>query len=132
MLYSSEKIFVEKLIACLKKNSIDAIPFDVKPFYDGVGRTEQLFRHMKTEMGEVADELSMLFIKNPFEQKYVHFRDVVAAEDGLVLSFDNPKHDKGRIALTDADADCILERLSLNISTECINRFAEAFCEGAC
>lgn len=77
MLYNSEVTFLGKFIASLKLYNISNIPFDNTDFYAGIESMNVYFQANKSVLGELSDEISMLFIKNPFEQiDNKRFRDV--------------------------------------------------------
>ena len=101
---NSEVAFADEFIACLKLKGVNQIPFDNIKFYTGVERMAQYFRKNEMELGDIADELSMLFIKNPFECVYARFRNVISSRNGHSLSFLNPDYEKSLAALSDQDA----------------------------
>ena len=68
MLYNSEVTFLGKFIASLKLYNISNIPFDNTDFYAGIESMNVYFQANKSVLGELSDEISMLFIKNPFER----------------------------------------------------------------
>lgn len=131
MLYNSEVAFIDKFIACLKKMSITSIPFDNTLFYNGIEQMRQCFQTNREYIGEVSNEISMLFIKNPFEGNFARFRDAISEQNGWYMTFENPEYIVGTIKITDLDADHILNEDDLNISQDHLFAFAEAFCLGA-
>lgn len=70
MFYNSEESFIDKFIACLKKLSVTEIPFDNNAFYNGIEQMRQYFQNNRENIGEVSDEISMLFIK-------IHLKEIL-------------------------------------------------------
>lgn len=131
MFFNSEIDFINEFIASLKKRGVSEIPFDNHDFYSGIERMGQYFQINRTDLGDVSNEISMLFIKNPFEDVYKRFRDVISSENGYYMSFVNPDYVKGVLDLTNEDADYILEKNRSGIPVDFINDCAFEFCEGA-
>lgn len=132
MFYSSEESFIDKFIACLKKAKVSEIPFDNNAFFNGVEKMSQYFESKRGEFSEVvSDEISLLFVKNPFEKNYSRFRNAISEQNGWYMSFENPEYTKGIIRISDADADIILNEDDLNIPVNILNGFADEFCKGA-
>ena len=131
MFYNSEESFIDKFIACLKKLSVTEIPFDNSAFYNGIEQMRQYFQNNRQNMGEVSDEISLLFIKNPFERNFARFRDAISEQNGWYMSFENPEYTIGIIKINNTDADNILNEDNLNIPLNYLYDFAKAFCLGA-
>lgn len=131
MFYNSEESFIDKFIACLKKLSVTEIPFDNSAFYNGIEQMRQYFQNNRQNIGEVSDEISLLFIKNPFERNFARFRDAISEQNGWYMSFENPEYTIGIIKINNTDADNILNENDLKISLNYLYDFAKAFCQGA-
>ena len=131
MFYNSEESFIDKFIACLKKLSVTEIPFDNNAFYNGIEQMRQYFQNNRENIGEVSDEISMLFIKNPFERNFARFRDAISEQNGWYMSFENPEYTIGIIKINNVDADNILSEHDLYIPLNYLYDFAKAFCFGA-
>ena len=131
MFYNSEESFIDKFIACLKKLSVTEIPFDNNAFYNGIEQMRQYFQNNRENMGETSDEISLLFIKNPFERNFARFRDAISEQNGWYMSFENPEYTIGIIKINNTDADNILNEQDLNIPLNYLYDFAKAFCLGA-
>lgn len=131
MFYNSEESFIDKFIACLKKLSVTEIPFDNRAFYNGIEQMRQYFQNNRENIGEVSDEISLLFIKNPFERNYARFRDAISEQNGWYMSFENPEYTIGIIKINNTDADNILNEDDLKIPLNYLYDFAKAFCQGA-
>lgn len=131
MFYNSEESFIDKFIACLKKLSVTEIPFDNSAFYNGIEQMRQYFQNNRQNMGEVSDEISLLFIKNPFERNFARFRDAISEQNGWYMSFENPEYTIGIIKINNTDADNILNENDLKIPLNYLYDFANAFCQGA-
>ena len=131
MFYNSEESFIDKFIACLKKLSVTEIPFDNSAFYNGIEQMRQYFQNNRQNIGEVSDEISLLFIKNPFERNFARFRDAISEQNGWYMSFENPEYTIGIIKINNTDADNILNENDLKIPLNYLYDFAKAFCQGA-
>ncbi len=131
MFYNSEESFIDKFIACLKKLSVTEIPFDNSAFYNGIEQMRQYFQNNRQNIGEVSDEISLLFIKNPFERNFARFRDAISEQNGWYMSFENPEYTIGIIKINNTDADNILNEDDLKIPLNYLYDFAKAFCQGA-
>lgn len=131
MFYNSEESFIDKFIACLKKLSVTEIPFDNSSFYNGIEQMRQYFQNNRQNIGEVSDEISLLFIKNPFERNFARFRDAISEQNGWYMSFENPEYTIGIIKINNTDADNILNEDDLKIPLNYLYDFAKAFCQGA-
>jgi len=131
MLYNSEIRFVDELIANLKLKGVNTIPFDNEDFYNGIANIELYFQSKRNELGNVSNEISLLFIKNPFENIYKRFRDAISLENGSYLSFINPDYVAGVLDLTDEDAEYIISKNRSGISSTFVSTCAEKFCLGA-
>ena len=117
--------------ACLKKLSVTEIPFDNSAFYNGIEQMRQYFQNNRQNIGEVSDEISLLFIKNPFERNFARFRDAISEQNGWYMSFENPEYTIGIIKINNTDADNILNENDLKIPLNYLYDFAKAFCQGA-
>lgn len=131
MLFNTEIAFVDEFIANLKIRGVEQIPFDNAEFYAGVERMGNYFQKNRTALGDVADEISMLFIKNPFECIYKRFRDAMSSENGSYLSFINPEYVKSVLDLSEEDAEYILRKNRSGIANDFICKCTEEFCLGA-
>ena len=131
MLYSSEVAFVNEFIANLKIRGVEKIPFDNTDFFAGVERMASYFQNHRGGLGDVADELSMLFLKNPLENAYQRFRNALSDENGSYLSFVNPEYVVSFLALSEDDANYIIEKNRSGIPTEFVEQCAKEFCIGA-
>lgn len=131
MLYNSEITFIDKFIATLKVGGVSQIPFDTPAFYNGVDRMGEFFRINRNVLGEVSDEIAMLFIKNPFEGIYKRFRDAISAQNGEYMSFVNPEYEIGIVKITLPDARYILGKPSSTISNDFMVSCTSEFCKGA-
>ena len=131
MFYNSEESFIDKFIACLKKLSVTEIPFDNSAFYNGIEQMRQYFQNNRQNIGEVSDEISLLFIKNPFERNFARFRDAISEQNGWYMSFEIPEYTIGIIKINNTDADNILNENDLKIPLNYLYDFAKAFCQGA-
>lgn len=131
MFYNSEESFIDKFIACLMKLSVTEIPFDNSAFYNGIEQMRQYFQNNRQNIGEVSDEISLLFIKNPFERNFARFRDAISEQNGWYMSFENPEYTIGIIKINNTDADNILNEDDLKIPLKYLYDFAKAFCQGA-
>ena len=89
------------------------------------------FYNSKGEAKDYADELSMLFIKNPFECVYSRFRNVISNRNGHCLSFINPDYVKSLSALSDKDAEYTLKKARSGVPRKFMEDCTNEFCEGA-
>lgn len=131
MFYISEENFIDKFIATLKMLDVNAIPFDNSDFYSGVEHMKHYFQDNRPLFGDFSDELSMLFIRNPFEGVFSRFRDAISEQNGWYISFENPEYINGIIKITTADAEQIINNNNLNLPHDCLHNITVAFCEGA-
>lgn len=131
MFYNSEEIFIDKFLACLRKMGVESIPFDNEYFYNGIEQMRQFFQTNRSNMGEISNEISLLFIKNPCEGNFARFRNAISNQNGWYISFENPHYLNGNLKITEEDADNILAETELEISQDYLFKFAEAFCQGA-
>lgn len=131
MFYISEENFIDKFIASLKMLSVSSIPFDNPEFYNGIEGMKNYFQDNRQLFGEFSDEISMLFIKNPFEGVFSRFRDAISEQNGWYISFENPEYINGIIKITTSDAQQIINNNNLAIPHDCLRNITVAFCEGA-
>lgn len=131
MFYFAEEIFIDKLLACLRKLGVKSIPFDNDSFYNGIEHMKQVFQTNEDKIGEVSREISMLFIKNPYEGVFARFRDAISEQNGWYISFENPEYANGILKITVVDADNILNEQNFGVPQDCLFEFARAFCDGA-
>lgn len=131
MFYHSEEIFIDKFIACLRKLEVTTIPFDNAPFHEGIENMQKLFHRNRAQMGAVANEIAMLFIRNPYEGSFTRFRDAISEQNGMYISFENPDYEKAIIKITNEDAEIILHDENLQISNESLMAYTHEFCQGA-
>ena len=131
MFYIAEEIFIDKFLACLRKLDVRSIPFDNDNFYNGVEHMRQIFQTNEGKLGEISREISMLFIKNPYEGVFARFRDAISEQNGWYISFENPDYVNGILKITLTDADNILNEQNLTVPQKYLFDFARAFCEGA-
>lgn len=131
MFYNSEEVFIDKFLACLRKLDVTAIPFDNNLFYAGIEQMRQYFQDNRSNIGEISNEISLLFIKNPCEANFARFRDAISKQNGWYISFENPEYVNGILKITKEDAENILEETGLDIEQDYLLNFARAFCKGA-
>ena len=131
MFYISEENFIDKFIATLKMLNVSSIPFDNCEFYSGVECMKHYFQDNRQSFGCCSDEISMLFIKNPFEGVFSRFRDAISEQNGWYISFENPEYINGIIKITTDDAKRIISNDNLAIPQNCLYNITVAFCEGA-
>lgn len=131
MLFNTEIAFIDEFIANLKLCGVEKIPFDSNDFYSGVECMSNYFQKNRNCLGDIADEVSMLFIKNPFERIYKRFRDAISAENGSYLSFINPEYVTSVLNLSEEDAQYIIRKNRSGISTDFVRKCTEEFCQGA-
>lgn len=130
-MYSSEKIFIMKFLAGLKKLGVTEIPYDNTEFYNGTESMQQYFFEHRNAFGDYANELAMLFLKHPLGGAFLEFKEGIARQNGKLMSFENPYYVKGIIKLDDEGANFILNQADLDILEEQIIGFSTAFCKGA-
>lgn len=130
-MYSSEELFMNKFIACLKEMHVNAIPFDNDDFYQGVEKMREYYSKNQQSFGEYKDELSMLFIQRPFDGLFSEFRRAISKQNGWYLSFINPDYVIADIKISNKDAEYTLNQEDLAINTKFIFDYAKAFCDGA-
>lgn len=131
MFYVSEEKFIDKFIASLKILDVSSIPFDNSEFYNGIESMQHYFQDHRQLFGDFSDEISMLFIRNPFEGVFSRFRDAISEQNGWYISFENPEYINGIIKITKDDAEQIISDDNLPIPLECLQSITAAFCEGA-
>lgn len=130
-MYSSEKIFIMKFLAGLKKLGVSEIPYDNVEFYSGAENMQQYFHAHRDILGNHVNELAMLFLKKPMGGTFFEFRESIARQNGILMSFENPYYVSGTIKLDEDGADFILSQDNLDVSNEQILGFSAAFCDGA-
>ncbi len=130
-MYSSEKVFIMKFLAGLRKLGVTEIPYDNSEFYNGTESMQQYFYEHRNSFGDYANELAMLFLRNPLGGLFLEFKEGIARQNGKLMSFENPYYVKAIIKLDKDGADFILNQVDLNIQEEQIIGFSTAFCEGA-
>lgn len=130
-MYSSEKIFVMKFLAGLRKLGVIQIPYDNDEFYSGAEQMQHYFFTHRDILGGHANELAMLFLKKPLGGIYSEFRESIARQNGILMSFENPYYVNARIKLSNEGADFILQQDNLDISENQVLEFSKAFCDGA-
>lgn len=132
-MYRSEKLFVNKFIACLKMMNVNGIPFGNSSFYNGIENMHQYFNSNKEYLGKYKNELSMLFLRRPIEGVYDEFADVILEQNGRLMSFilQNPYYEKAEIKIDEEDAEYLLKNNDLDVSEDHLFAFARLFCEGA-
>lgn len=131
MFYISEETFVDKFIAMLKMLNVSSIPFDNLDFYNGIESMKDYFQDNQHVFGDASNEISLLFIKNPYEGVFSRFRDAISGQNGWYISFENPEYINGIIKITKDDAIRIIDSDNLAISQDCLHDMTVAFCEGA-
>lgn len=133
LMYRNEILFVEKFIASLKVLEVSDIPFGNDEFQGGVEKMHKYFNDHRYDLGELADELSLLFLKRPIEGIYDEITDAMLSLNGRLVSFAlaNPYYEKASIKLKDNEANSLLKDPCLDIDREHILNFAKAFCKGA-
>lgn len=130
-MYSSEKIFVMKFLAGLRKLGVTQIPYDNDEFYSGAEQMKQYFHAHRDALGCYANELAMLFLKKPLGGIYSEFRESIARQNGVLMSFENPYYVHAMIKLSEDGADFILQQNNLDMLENQILAFSRAFCDGA-
>ena len=132
-MYRSEKLFVNKFIACLKKLNVDDIPFGNNSFYKGIENMHQYFISNKEDLGKYRNELSLLFLRRPIEGVYDEFADVILEQNGRLMSFilKNPYYEKAEIKIDEEDAEYLLRNNDLDMAELHLFEFAKLFCRGA-
>ena len=130
-MYSSEKAFIMKFLASLKKLGVSEIPYDNEAFYKGVESMRQYFQRHRENLGRHSNELAMLFLKNPVGGVFSELREGIARQNGGLMSFDNPHYVHATIKLDEDGADYILHQDNLDVSNGHIFEFSKAFCIGA-
>ena len=130
-MYSSEKAFIMKFLAGLKKLGVTEIPYDNEEFNKGAENMQQYFQLYRNDLGRHSNEIAMLFLKNPMGGIFSEFREGIARQNGSLMSFDNPSYVCATIKLDDTGANYILEEKDLDITKEQIIEFSKAFCAGA-
>ena len=131
MFYISEENFIDKFIASLKLLDVSSIPFDNNDFYNGIESMKRFFQDNRQSFGELSSEISMLFIKNPYEGVYSRFRDAISQQNGWYISFENPEYVNGLIKITKDDAKRIIEDHNFEVPEFCLYNITKAFCDGA-
>jgi len=131
-MYSSEKMFIMKFIACLKKIGVEDFPYDDDDRFDkGAECMLGYFQDNRERLGKYTNELAMLFLKNPLNGKFFEFREGIEHQNGGLLAFDNPHYKKATIKLDKPGVKYILDQNNLDISSEHLFEFSKAFCKGA-
>lgn len=130
-MYLSEKIFIMKFLAGLRKIGIAEIPYDNEEFYDGAENMRQYFQTHRNMLGSHANELAMLFLKKPLGGIFFELKEGIAMQNGGLMSFENPYYISATIKLEEDGADYILNQNNLDVSIESILGFSKAFCDGA-
>lgn len=130
-MYSSEKIFVMKFLAGLRKLGVTQIPYDNAEFYSGAEHMQHYFYTHRDMLGCHANELAMLFLKKPLGGIYSEFRESIARQNGVLMSFENPYYVNAMIKLSKDGAEFILQQENLDMLENQILEFSKAFCDGA-
>lgn len=132
-MYRNEILFVEKFVASLKVLNVSDIPFGDGEFQNGVEKMHEYFNNHMYDLGELADELSLLFLKRPIEGIYDEITDAMLSLNGRLVSFalSNPYYERASIKLGEKEANTLLEDPCLDIKEQHVLNFAKAFCEGA-
>jgi hypothetical protein len=130
-MYASERIFVKKFLAALAFKGHNDIPFDTPPFYDGIEKMRECFQQIKYDMGVYADELSLLFIRNPIDGSFDEFKNGVSDQNGRLLTFQNPEYISAKINTNTRGAEYILNSGDIGVSREAFISFADCFLKGA-
>jgi len=131
MFYISEEIFIDKFIACMRLRDIEAFDFDTDSFYAGIEKMRQFFLSNRNKFGNDADEISLLFIKNPIEGVYSRFRDAISEQNGSTISFENPKYTRSAIKISKEDAKELLRIEHLSVDDNYVEEMTDEFCVGA-
>ena len=130
-MYSTEKVFIMKFIACLQKMGVENIPYDNANFYKGAENMQDYFLKNRNQLGARSNELAMLFLKNPLSGKFAEFKEGIEQQNGGLMTFDNPNYVKATIELDESGADYILGQDNIDIPKEMLFQFSKAFCKGA-
>jgi len=132
-MYSSEKIFIMKFIACLRKIGVTGFPYDDDNlrFDKGAEKMRIYFQSNREHLGMYSNELSMLFLRNPLSGKFSEFREGIELQNGGLLAFENPKYIQATIKLDEEGASFILNQDNLDVSEKHLLEFSKAFCKGA-
>jgi len=129
MLYRYEEDFLEKFLAELKLRKIKIFPYDVPEFYDGIERMKTVFFENIDSFGDAADDLSLLFIKNPYQGVYSRFRDGISELNGELVSFVNPEYVRCIVKMSTMEAQYLIsDNASLSIPENVMNSMVSAFC----
>lgn len=107
------------------------IPFDNDFFYNGIQKMQEYYLINRYTLGIYEDELSMLFIKRPFDGLFSEFKRVISTHNGWYLNLINPDYVIATIKITEKDAEYTLRQEELSIDRNYLFGFARAFCEGA-
>jgi hypothetical protein len=131
VMYTSEKVFIMKFIACLKTMGINEIPYDTEEFNNGAEAMRVCFQRNRANLGKYSNELAMLFLKNPQGGVFSELRRGIQRQNGGLVSFDNPYYVRAEIKLEQEGADYILKQKNIDIANEHLYEFSKAFCDGA-
>ena len=131
MLYHEEELFIEKFIAGLKRKGCDVFPYDVEAFYNGIEKMRVYFDNNRDSFGDLADDISLLFIKNPYQGIYSRFRDAISVRNGSIVSFENPTYDRCIVRLSEEDAEYLFRVNSLEIDARLIEDMIDQFLTAA-
>ena len=129
MLYRYEEDFIEKFLAKLKVRNIHKFPYDVPEFYAGIERMKHVFDANFENFGDAAEDLSLLFIKNPYQGVYSRFRDGISKFNGELVSFVNPQYVSCIVNMSQVEADYLVGYNATNIPDGLMDELVDAFCE---
>ena len=131
MFYKSEKVFIDCFIATLCKMKVSSIPYEGEHFTRGVDAMRQYFYSNRASMGSSEIELRHLFLREPVGREYAQFAGALTALNGELLSFPNPSYENAVIAISERDADLLLEDDELGIAQAHMDSLADHFCQAA-
>jgi hypothetical protein len=130
-MYSIEKVFIMKFIACLKVLGVSNIPYDNAEFNKGAEEMQSCFQKNRANLGKYSNELAMLFLRNPQGGVFSELRRGIQRQNGGLMTFDNPHYVHAEIKLKKEGADYILNQNNIDIARKYLFQLSKAFCDGA-
>ncbi len=129
MLYRNEEDFIEKILAKLKLKNVESFPYDNQEFYAGIERMKLVFEENIDSFGDAAEDLSLLFVKNPYQGVYSRFREGISSFNGDLVSFVNPEYECCIVNMSTVDANYLVNNdASLPIDEDILDQLVDAFC----
>jgi hypothetical protein len=125
-MYFSEKAFIMSFIARLSQEGVETIMLNDAKYYCGIEKMHQYFQENRERIGNYADELAMLFLKDS-SGEYRQFDTAIENLNAGMLSFDNPYYVMAHIKVSDSDAEEVLKENSEYISKPHIHELVNAF-----